>query len=610
MSRAIEYLEQLSALHPGNATYRKQLGAAQLAAGRLDNAFAELSDLGVDINEQTDANLLALLGAAYTKQGKLTNGLESLQRAHELAPDSNPITVQLALGHLRSNDVEKAKSLLTQLLVEKPDHLTAQVLLILAHTQNEPEKAKSLLETLATRESSKPLALNIRGFMSMNEGDTDAARADFEKAQTLDESFLPPYFNLARLERAAGNNEAVAAQLRKVLEVDTTNSQALLALGELSNREGNMEQAVKYWQLARQNNLDAGAPRVALARHYREIGQLAKAKDMVEEAYEIAPFEPLIQYEYAQIQLIHGNTGAVATVVDRLAQRFPESPQVMQLQVALSRVTADEEGLVSALKRILEVAPDSVRPNRMLVASFLRKKNYAEARKVADKLLAFEPRVAVAQELHGDIYFAAGELDSALAGYEKAFTAAPNTQLVLKLDQLERALSKSSQRLQNWLNDHPEDRAARFQLAANKHATGDISTARKTFEGMLEANPENSVVLNNLAWIYHELKDDRAIEYAEKANTLSPNSAEIMDTYAWILLKNGKVEQALKLLNRAIEISPENPDIRFHYASALAEFGQGKLAMEELSSVLGEGVKEFASMAEAEALLQSLKSGG
>lgn len=610
MSRAIEYLEQLTSLFPGEQQYRKQLGAAQLAAGRLDSAFEELESLDINIEKQTDANMLALLGSAYAKQGKLSDGIDSLKRAHELAPDSTAITIQLALGHLRSGNQENGKLLLREVLDKEPENLTANVLNILAHSRDEPESARALLDDFIERAPSQALALNIRGFMSLTAGEIEAARTDFENAISNDAKFLPPYFNLARLERAAGNTDAVSGHLKRVLEIEPVNSQALVALGALASANGQTEEAVKFWESARQNNPDAGKPRAALARYYRESGQLPKAKQLIEEAYKISPYEPPIQYEYAQIQLIDGNADEASEVVSRLVNRFPDSPRVIELEIALSRLYGDEASLVTALNKILKIAPDAVRPHRMLVASLLREENPEEARKTADRLLAHENRIGAAQELHGDISYSVGELERALDEYRKSFDASPSTQLVLKLDKLERSLKQPSDRMEQWLKDNPDDRAVRFQHAANKHAGGDVSEAKATFEQMLATSPDNPVVLNNLAWIYHELKDERAISYAEKANSLNPNSAEIMDTYAWILLSNGKVEQALKLLNRAIELSPGNADIRYHYASALAEVGQKELAIEELSSVLGEKMKEFASMADAEALLQSLKSGG
>jgi predicted Zn-dependent protease len=46
-------------------------------------------------------------------------------------------------------------------------------------------------------------------------------------------------------------------------------------------------------------------------------------------------------------------------------------------------------------------------------------------------------------------------------------------------------------------------------------------------------------VLNNLAWVAGQMKDPKAIEYAEKANKLAPNQPALMDTLAVLLMDKG-----------------------------------------------------------------------
>ena len=64
--------------------------------------------------------------------------------------------------------------------------------------------------------------------------------------------------------------------------------------------------------------------------------------------------------------------------------------------------------------------------------------------------------------------------------------------------------------------------------------------------------------------------DERAIDFARRAYEAAPSRAEIADTYGWIMLRKGNTVQAVELLNTAIAGAPENSDIRYHFASALA----------------------------------------
>jgi Flp pilus assembly protein TadD len=122
---------------------------------------------------------------------------------------------------------------------------------------------------------------------------------------------------------------------------------------------------------------------------------------------------------------------------------------------------------------------------------------------------------------------------------------------------------------------------------------------------MLEAAGSNPVVLNNLAWLYHEAEDGRALATAQRAHELAPEQPEIMDTYGWILFAEGQREQGLKILTRAAELSAGNPDIGYHLASALAQSGQTALARDKLHKIL-EQHREFGLRKEAELLLARL----
>ena len=82
--------------------------------------------------------------------------------------------------------------------------------------------------------------------------------------------------------------------------------------------------------------------------------------------------------------------------------------------------------------------------------------------------------------------------------------------------------------------------------------------------------------------------------------------AEIIDTYGWLLIKGGRLEKGLSLLEKAARRSPENGDIRYHLAAALAKAGDQTRARNELDTLLESG-KDFPEKSAAQALYQVLK---
>jgi tetratricopeptide (TPR) repeat protein len=118
---------------------------------------------------------------------------------------------------------------------------------------------------------------------------------------------------------------------------------------------------------------------------------------------------------------------------------------------------------------------------------------------------------------------------------------------------------------------------------------------------MMAQQTDNPIVLNNLAWLYHEAGDKRALELAKRAHELAPESPEILDTYGWILFVEGSREQGLALLKKAEERAPDNPDVGYHTASALHNSGETALARDKLDTIL-EKHEQFFLREKAESL--------
>ena len=126
-------------------------------------------------------------------------------------------------------------------------------------------------------------------------------------------------------------------------------------------------------------------------------------------------------------------------------------------------------------------------------------------------------------------------------------------------------------------------------------------------ERVIEQYPDSGAVLNNLAWLYFHEKNEkkRALGLAKKAYQLVPEDVAILDTYGWLLLETGSLEQGIWLLHKAAKASM-NSSIHYHLAVALVRTGDRDAAVDELKTILKSG-KTFPEKEKAEALLQELR---
>ena len=130
----------------------------------------------------------------------------------------------------------------------------------------------------------------------------------------------------------------------------------------------------------------------------------------------------------------------------------------------------------------------------------------------------------------------------------------------------------------------------------------DKSDAIRTYERL--AASDNPVVLNNLAWLYMERSDDRALAMARRAAELAPASPDIADTLGWILLQQGEAAEALVHLKQSVQLKPSNASVQYHLGVAYQNTGDLDAAHRTLTHAVAMG--DFPEIEAARAVLAEL----
>jgi putative PEP-CTERM system TPR-repeat lipoprotein len=606
---AEEYLNRLLAIDLGNKEYRRMLGAAQLSAGRI--APEILDDGGQAEAESSDPGLLALLGTAYLKNGRISEARASLERALELDPGSVPIRTQIAFSKMRSDEIDEAMVELAKLRKEAPDFPLAGVLHAFGYAeQGDQDKALGVANEMLESHSDDPLYYNLRGFLHGSFGNKDKARADFTKALNINPSFHPANFNLARLAINEGDKKTAASRLKDVLKHTPNDPNALVYLASILTSDGDTAGAVELWKQARDNSSDAVQPRLLLARFYRGKKSVALAQEVIDEAYNLAPDSGPVQMEYVLVKVLAGNFEEAGSAADALLARYPDSRQIMQLRAQVYVSNGDSDGFETMLQKIVPRFSGAIKAHVALANIYIRRQEFGQAKNLATTLIAQEKLAAKIEGtvLSGDIDFAQSNFSKALSSYQHAHKLHADSRSILRIYAAQKALGSVDQSLyKQWLDAHPDDTAVRVVVAIDGSEQGDRATAIEQYEKVLQSDPMNIVALNNLAWMFDESNDDRALEFGRRAFEAAPTRPEIMDTYGWIMLHRGSREQALGILSRAVESAPANRDIRYHYASGLALSEDKDGALSELRTILSDET-EFQTRSDAEALMQKLNN--
>ncbi|HMM77413.1 MAG TPA: PEP-CTERM system TPR-repeat protein PrsT [Gammaproteobacteria bacterium] len=602
-----EYLlRRLAKLDPDDQQIRHMLEAAQLAGGRFDATAYDLDAL--DRAAGQDPRMLALLGSALLRGGNHDAGEKALRAAREHDPDSLVVQRQLAIAQLAAGRFDEVLTAVPGLRERGDDTLAPDILTVAAELgRRDLEAARRAADALVARRGEDPFAHNVLAFVLETAGRPDEARAAYERALALAPAFDAAALNLARLDLAAGRPEEARARYRAILARQPDQAEALDGLAMLALADGKADRATELWQQARRAHPDALRPRLLLARQAREAGRHDEALAFVREAWRVAPFAPGVQLEYCLSLLAAGKNDDALPIARALARRFPGDGKLARLLAIAVARSGDATALRAVLEDMVQAAPDNLDARLALARLALQQRKADEARALIEDIAPLPGGDAAADELRGDLLQQDGDAQAAVAAYGKAYARAPTRELMLKLDDAERRAGQDRRRLAEWVETHAEDLQARVLHAGRLQEAGEDGAAIAEFERVLAQAPDSPVVRNNLAWLYRKIGDARALDMARKAFELAPRRAEVVDTYGWILLEEGRHEQALKILGQAVDLAPNNRDIRFHRARALERMGREEEALRELEALLRDPA-DFESRAQAEQLRYELQS--
>jgi tetratricopeptide (TPR) repeat protein len=195
----------------------------------------------------------------------------------------------------------------------------------------------------------------------------------------------------------------------------------------------------------------------------------------------------------------------------------------------------------------------------------------------------------------------------ATEAYSAAYVERPSQRLVMRILRAGWAanLNEPPDPAKDWADLNPDDGVVLKALATWQLGRGQLGNAQHYLERILEIGQKDPMVLNDLAWIYQQTNDERALRTAEHAYDLLPDNAAIADTLGWIQLETGNIEPALELLEKAGKAEPKNPEIQYHLAMAYRKSGDPDTAKQILTDLI-QTDKNFPSREAAENALTSL----
>nr|WP_245215692.1 tetratricopeptide repeat protein [Pararoseomonas baculiformis] len=353
---------------------------------------------------------------------------------------------------------------------------------------------------------------------------------------------------------------------------------------------GQLDEAERAFTVAAQANPASPRPSLGLADIAWRRGQPDLAEPHFLRARQVAPREAVPEHAWGRFLVMRGRTDEAAAAFRAALERNPSSPARLDLADLLTakgdpaaaeplyrEVLAREPGRTGArhalgnallllgrlddarseLQAASEADPRNPLPVHLLGVVEARRGDRAAALAAMTRALEIEPRFAEAHATRGSLLVAEGQMEAALAAYRSALEARPGfVPALLGAGMIQQSL-------------------------------GRVAEAERVFRDVLQHDANSVVALNNLAWIAAESRRNlsEAEEWARRAASLAPASAEVRSTLGWVHRARGDLRKAVEALEAADRLGT-SPAILVQLGTVYLQQGRRGLAAEAADRAL------------------------
>ena len=577
-----EILRRLIVLNPDAPSFKYSLARFYLAHGKKDKAEAEFRAVVAANPKDVNAKIEVVRFLASVRGSKAATA--ELQALLSADPGNTELLFALAGLHQAEGDREAADDVLRKIMAkagDTQDGLRAKGLLAGSLLAGKDKTgAKALVKDILAKDARNEQALILRAEMEIDEGQIEDAIAD----------------------------------LRTILRDAPSSPRALLLLGKAHELTGARDLADDIYSRAFQASKLAGPYGVTYADFLIKVGKAKQAEAILKDVLRTTPgYVPAIRI-LAQVYLMTGNIAGAQSMVEEARRLKGQGVLADQIQGGVYAARKNFDDSISSFKRAYEASPSDVQPMLALVRSYLRAGKTREALSFVDSVVQASPDNNEARLLQGQLEALSGSKEKAASIFRKIIETDPkNAEGYLHLANLmlyDKRLADADKAVSEGLAAIPNDFALRATKAAILVYQGKFDEAIALYEGLLKERPGADVVVNNLASLLSENRQDKeSLKRAyELASRLKDSDLPMFkDTVGWASYKVGKYQEAVPFLEAAVNQRPDMALLRYHAGMNQLALGNKDAARKELQKSLELAQNQpFSRKEEATKALQGL----
>jgi len=337
-------------------------------------------------------------------------------------PESEKALLVLAVGQLKTNNVELAQESLEKVLLINPKNLIAiKDLVRIKVAKKDYAEAITLLEKAHTLyKEDKDISVML---VDLYGKDQQWVKAEAIAKALLESSEAKelPHFKLAQLYMGQKKYKDAIVEFNKVL---ATNPKAADVIGGIVNAHLALKQEKKAEALldnAIAENKDNAIFLTMRAELYRQMKQYSDAERLFKRVIELKPQIELGYKNLATIYQLQKDLDKIIEVFERGAEAIPESGSFFMQLGVLNTVAGDTKKAMDAYQRLLEIVPGNLLAVNNLAALLVETNESQQIEKAATLVAALkDSEYAAFIDTYGWTSFKVGKVDEALIALESA----------------------------------------------------------------------------------------------------------------------------------------------------------------------------------------------
>jgi tetratricopeptide (TPR) repeat protein len=495
------------------------------------------------IKEKPDCDVAYYeLGSLLLVTNQIESAIDNLSKAYTFDPDNQWYTLAYINALGAKEDYDSLLKILKEKHKNDPEEVEWEYQLATVYFSK--GKAKKAIRTLNNIEKERGLSEKItllKASIYENEGDFKLAREEIEKVMNLFPEAVQFRIAAAELALKDGNEDAAANYYLEILEVDSTNIFALTNLTDYYRKKEDYATSFRYLTSSFNNRQIDVKRKMAIMSYYLSDEEFIRnypdqLDKLVQVFVNMHPEEPEGRLLAADFYISVRTYNKAFEQLKSYLVKNQGNYQLYMQAILLANASSLNKELIAMSNRALKIYPDSID------IRFFR----------------------------GIGYYEEGEYENLVANYE--------------------GVNLNSFSVREYASQSKMLYAEAFYRLDN------YSKSDSLFEELIEAEPDNYMVLNNYSYYLAERGEKliQAEEWSRETIEKNPDNATFLDTYAWILYKLKEYESAEGYILSALQKGGENdPEVNEHAGDIQAALKSYEIAKSYyLKAIILGGEKE------------------